>query len=435
MKRIGIISLGCDKNRTDTEKMMGVLKDDYVFTQDPVDADVIVINTCAFIKSAKEESIEEILSALELKKLYPEKKIVVTGCLPQRYAGELTKELKDVDVFLGVSDYSSVADAIKKAFGGEKSVSVTAPKNENLVKRVRTTDGYAYLKIADGCSNHCTFCAIPSIRGAYRSVPIDSLIEEVKGMGEIKELILVAQDTLKYGEDLNPKKNILDLIRALSSLREVGGIRIMYCYPENITDEFIHELSVNPKLIRYLDIPFQHADDGILKLMGRKSTGNDYAELVKKLRERVPGIAIRSTFMTGFPGEDEKAFGNLLEFIKTEELDNVGFFKYSEEEGTPAVKLPNKVLESVKTKRLKKLYSAQKKVAKKRAKKIVGSTLFVLAEGFDEERLAYFGRAYFSAPDIDGKIYFLSENEVPFGTHVRVKITDAEDYDFYGERV
>lgn len=434
-KKIGIISLGCDKNRTDTEKMIGRIVSDFDITVDPAAADVIVINTCAFIESARKEAIEEILSAVELKKTHPEMKIVVTGCLPQRFLSELTAELPEVDAFLGVSDYGKSVEVLKRVLDGDKVFSVGEPKDERLTDRVRTTCNYAYLKIADGCSNHCTFCSIPIIRGKYRSVRKEDLLEEAEKLGDVKELILVAQDTLKYGEDLTPKSNIVDLIRGLSALKNVGGIRLMYCYPENITDELIHEFAVNPKIIRYMDIPFQHADAGVLKKMGRKGTRESYLDLINKLRERVKGIAIRSTFMTGFPGEDDAAFDNLISFIKEAKLDSVGFFKYSREEGTPAYDLPDQVRESEKTKRYKKLYAAQKKVVGENAKKAVGSTVLTLAEGFDEEKTIYYGRAYFNAPDVDGKILFFSSEEVKFGEYVRVKIRGAAGYDLYGDRV
>ena len=434
-KKIGIISLGCDKNRTDTEKMLGRIVGEYDITADPEKADVIIINTCAFIESARKEAVEEILSAVELKKRYPDKKIVVTGCLPQRFSGELIGSLPEVDAFLGVSDYDKSAEILNKVLSGGKVVSVSDPEDERLTDRVRTTDYYAYLKIADGCSNHCTFCSIPLIRGKYRSAKKEDLIEETKKLGDVRELILVAQDTLKYGKDLSPESSIVELIRSLSALKNVGGIRLLYCYPENITDELIHEFAVNPKMIRYIDIPFQHADAGVLKKMGRQGTRESYLDLLAKLRERVPGIAIRSTFMTGFPGEDESAFGVLVDFLKDAELDSAGFFKYSREEGTPAYNLPDQVKISVKTKRYKTLYAVQKKIVKEKAKKMVGKTVLTLAEGFDEQRMIYYGRAYFNAPDVDGKILFFSSEEVKFGEYVRVKIRGATDYDLYGDRV
>ena len=318
-KKISAVSLGCDKNRVDTEKMLAIIKTEYLITPDPEQADLVIINTCAFLESARREAIEEILSVIELKKLKIVKKIIVTGCLPQKFIGELFDELVEVDAFMGVSDYGDILKVIKDVSLDKRVQLVGEPRGECGVDRVRTTGSYAYLKIADGCSNHCTYCLIPSIRGKFRSVPTSDLIEEATRLGDVKELILVAQDLTKYGQDLEPKTNLVDLIRKLSALKNVGGIRLLYCYPEGITDELIHELSVNPKMIRYIDMPLQHADDMILKRMNRKGTVEGYLELIKKLKERVNGIAIRSTFITGFPGEGEEEFANLVDFIQKAE--------------------------------------------------------------------------------------------------------------------
>ena len=435
IKKIGVISLGCDKNRVDTEKMLAILSEKHIITSDPEDADVIIINTCAFLESSRKEAIEEILYSCQLKQQGVVQKIIVTGCLPQKFVGELAQGLSEVDAFMGVSDYGEINQVIDRIFAGEKVNAVGLPREECGKKRVLTTSGYAYIKIADGCSNHCTYCLIPSIRGKYRSVNADDLIEEVKGLGTLNELILVAQDTARYGQDLPQPLTLVDLIRKLSVLENVKGIRLLYCYPENITDELIREFSVNAKLIRYIDIPFQHADDRILKLMNRKGTGKGYLELIEKLKSQVDGIAIRSTFITGFPTEDEQAFENLVKFIKNAKLFNAGFFKYSREEGTPAFKLQGQVLESVKTKRHKKLYSTQKAVVKENNKQLVGKTFRVLAEGFDGDELVYYGRAYFNAPDVDGKIYFFSSEPVEYGKYYPVKIIKATGYDLYGERL
>ncbi len=433
-KKVGVISLGCDKNRVDTEKMLAILKSEYDIVGDEREADVIIINTCAFLESSRREAIDEILLAIDQKKEEANKKIVVTGCLPQKFVGDIFKELPEVDAFLGVSDYGMILDVLKRVFSGERVNAVGVPRGEPCTDRVLTTSSYAYLKIADGCDNHCTYCLIPKIRGKYRSVPKQDLVEEVKKLGEVKELILVAQDTTRYGWDLTPETNLVSLIRELSALKNVMGIRLMYCYPENITDELIHEFSVNSKMIRYIDIPFQHADDLVLKRMGRKGTGREYLELVKKLKERVKGIAIRSTFITGFPGEDEGAFENLCEFLREAKLTNAGFFKYSREKDTPSDKLEGHLPASIKTKRYKKLYSIQKKIVKENNKALIGKSFNVLAEGFNFNELVYYGRAYFNAPDIDGKIYFFSREEVTYGKHLTVKITKATDYDLYGER-
>ncbi len=434
--KIGVISLGCDKNRVDTEKMLAILSEKHTITSDMREADVIIINTCAFLKASREESVSEILSAAELKKEGALKKIIVTGCLPQKYASELMAELKEADAFLGVSDYAKINGVIDELFSkNERINAVGVPFNECGIMRRVTTTGYAYLKIADGCSNHCTYCLIPKIRGAYRSVPFDDLISEVRDMGNVGELILVAQDTALYGCDLTPRRSLAELIRALSALPGVRGIRILYCYPENLTEELIHELKVNPKLIKYLDIPFQHADDRILKLMNRKGTGEEYLKLIERLKTEVPGIALRSTFIAGFPTETEENFNNLIKFIEKAELFNAGFFKYSREEETAAYNLPDQVKEGVKTLRVKKLYSAQKKVVRKIAKSLIGKSVKVIAEGFDKDRICYYGRAYFNAPEIDGKVYFFSKEEVDVGKFYDVKIVDREEYDLIGERI
>lgn len=435
-KRVGVISLGCDKNRVDTEKMLAIVSERHEIVNDASRAQIIIVNTCAFLNSARKESVGEVLNAAQYKKGGSAEKIIVTGCLPQKYAGELWDELYEADAFLGVSDYGKINDVIDEIYRtGERVNAVGVPCGECGTQRVKSTDGYAYLKIADGCSNHCTYCLIPKIRGKYRSVPKDKLIEEAKSLGDVRELILVAQDTAKYGEDLTPETTLTQLIRELSALSNVHGIRLLYCYPENVTDELINEMRCNAKVIRYIDIPFQHADDGVLKRMNRKGTGEEYLALIEKLKREVAGIAVRSTFIAGFPGETEQAFNNLLAFIDKAELFNAGFFRYSREEDTAAYNLPDQVETKVKTDRLKKLYAAQKKVVKRIGKSLVGKTFRVLAEGFDENRLTYYGRAYFNAPDVDGKIYFFSAEEVKYGEYVNAKIIKPDGYDLIAERV
>ena len=433
-KKIGVISLGCDKNRVDTEKMLAFLKQRHTLVNEIENAQIIIINTCAFLESARKEAIDEILSAIQYKQDGNCEKVIVTGCLPQKFVGELFSELAEVDAFLGVSDYAEILDVIDKIYLNERINAVGIPRGECGKERVLTTSNYAYLKIADGCSNHCTYCLIPKIRGAFRSVPIQDLIDEASSLGNLNELVLVAQDVAKYGQDLTPKTSLVELIRRLSVLQNVKGIRLLYCYPENITDELIHELKTNAKLIRYIDMPLQHADDKILKLMNRKGTGDGYLELIEKLKREVPGIAIRSTFITGFPGETEENFNNLVEFIKKARLFNAGFFAYSKEEDTPAYKLSGHLPKSIKTKRQKKLYSIQKAVVKNILKSFIGKSFKVVAEGFDYNELCYYGRAYFNAPEIDGKVYFFSDDEVINGEFYNVKIIKATGYDLYGER-
>lgn len=432
---VGVISLGCDKNRVDTEKMLAKIKEKHNVTGEIEKADIIIVNTCAFLNSSRKESVEEILSAAEYKKSGSAKKLIVTGCLPQKFLKDTEKGFPEADAFLGVSDYEKINDVIDRITAGERVIEVGAPREEPGKKRLLTTDGYAFLKVADGCDNHCTYCLIPKIRGKYRSVPEEHLLEEAASLGNVKELVLVAQDTAAYGKDLSPVKTLTELIRKLSALPNVFGIRLLYCYPENITEELIHEMSVNAKVIRYIDIPLQHASDAVLKRMNRKGTGAGYLELIEKLRREVPGIAIRSTFITGFPGESEADFDTLVKFLEKAQLEAAGFFKYSREKDTPADKLDGHLPERIKTARLKKLYSVQKKIVSAKNKSLVGRTFNVLAEGFDDNSLVYYGRAYFMAPEVDGKVYFFSGEEVEYGEYYRIKITKSSGYDLYGERV
>ncbi len=433
-KNVGVISLGCDKNRVDTEKMLYILSTRHNIVSDVASADIIVVNTCGFLEASRKEAIEEIFYSVGLKADGVEK-VIVTGCLPQKFIDEIFPSIPEVDAFLGVSDYDKILDVIDRIYRGERVNAVGVPSKECGINRVLTTSNYAYLKIADGCSNHCTYCLIPKIRGKFRSVEKADLIKETVSLGKIKELILVAQDTAKYGEDLENKSSLAELIRELSTLDNVERIRLLYCYPENITDELIAEIKLNPKVIHYIDIPFQHADDRILKLMNRKGTGNGYLELIEKLRKEIPDIAIRSTFITGFPTEDEVAFNNLIEFIKKAKLTNAGFFKYSKEEGTAAAKLGGQIERAIKHKRYRKLYAEQRKVVKENNKRYRGQTLDVLAEGFDQNMLVYYGRAYFNAPDIDGKVYFFSSDEIEYGKTYKIKIRRTSDYDLYGDRI
>ncbi|MBR2871568.1 MAG: 30S ribosomal protein S12 methylthiotransferase RimO [Clostridia bacterium] len=433
--RVGVISLGCDKNRVDTEKMLGILSDEFLIVDNPESADVIIINTCAFLESARKEAIEEILWASALKGYNPNLKLIVTGCLPQKFVGDIFEELPEVDAFLGVSDYADIKEVIHKTLKGQRVNSVGEPRGECGTHRILTTNGYAYLKIADGCSNHCTYCLIPSIRGKYRSVQMNDLLLEAKSLGKTNELILVAQDVTKYGLDLTPKTSIVELIKELSKLDNICHIRLLYCYPESVSDELIEEIRNNPKVIKYIDMPLQHADDTILKLMNRKGSFDGYLALVNKLKERVPTIAIRSTFITGFPGETEQAHERLIEFLQKAKLFNAGFFAYSREQGTPAYKLPDQIDGKTKNKRLRALYSAQKKVVKQNLKEYLGKTISVVCEGFDQNALVYYGRAYFNAPDIDGKIYFFSADEIEYGKYYDIKIQKVDGYDLYGDRL
>ncbi len=431
-KTIGVISLGCDKNRVDTEKMLAVLGSDKI-TQDQEEAQIIIVNSCAFLESSRKEAIETVFDVNELRKTGKLEKIVLTGCMPQKFVADMFDEFKEVDVFLGTGDYEYLPEAIELAYQGERVNFVGKAKEFKEKKRVVTTPlHYAYLKIADGCDNHCTYCLIPSIRGKYRSEKEEDLVAEAQSLGDVKELILVAQDVTRYGEDIYGENKFAELLRKLSALDNIGSIRILYCYPDKLTDELIAEIKNNDKIIKYLDIPLQHADPVVLKRMNRKGTGEGYLKLIAKLRKEIPDIAIRSTFIAGFPGETEEQFENLLEFIKEAKLTNAGFFAYSREEGTPAYRLSDQIDEKVKQSRVKKLYAAQKKVSEERNKSLVGKQIKVICDGVDYDKQSFYGRAYFSAPEIDGKAYFTYDGEIQQGEYYNVKITKADAYDLYG---
>ena len=431
-KTIGVISLGCDKNRVDTEKMLAVLGSDKI-TQDQEEAQIIIVNSCAFLESSRKEAIETVFDVNELRKTGKLEKIVLTGCMPQKFVADMFDEFKEVDVFLGTGDYEYLPEAIELAYKGKRVNFVGKAKEFKEKKRVVTTPlHYAYLKIADGCDNHCTYCLIPSIRGKYRSEKEEDLVAEAQSLGDVKELILVAQDVTRYGEDIYGENKFAELLRKLSALDNIGSIRILYCYPDKLTDELIAEIKNNNKIIKYLDIPLQHADPVVLKRMNRKGTGEGYLKLIAKLRKEIPDIAIRSTFIAGFPGKTEEQFENLLEFIKEAKLTNAGFFAYSREEGTPAYRLSDQIDEKVKQSRVKKLYAAQKKVSEERNKSLVGKQIKVICDGVDYDKQSFYGRAYFSAPEIDGKAYFTYDGEIKQGEYYDVKITKADAYDLYG---
>lgn len=431
-KTVGVISLGCDKNRVDTEKMLSIIGAKRL-TNDLSEAEIVVVNSCAFLESARKEALDTIFECDGYRKNGKLEKIVMTGCMPQKFVNDMFEELTEVDVFLGTNDYDLLPEAIEEAYKGNRVNYVGREKKvfERKDRVITTPLHYAYLKIADGCNNRCTYCLIPSIRGKYRSETMEDLVKEAEGLGDIAELILVAQDITRYGEDLYGKPCLCELIRKLSALGNIGSIRLLYCYPDVIGDELIEEIASNDKVIKYIDIPLQHADDSVLKRMNRKGTRAEYLALIGKLREKIPGIAIRSTFIAGFPGETEENFRNLVSFLKEAKLSNAGFFAYSREEGTPAYKLPDQVDEKTKNARVKELYKVQKIISGEINRSYVGKTLKVLADGIDYDKNKFTGRAYFSAPDIDGKVYFDGDN-VEQGKYYNVKIVRANAYDLYG---
>lgn len=430
-KKFGIISLGCDKNRVDTEKLLAILKSNgCTITDDAGTAQVLIINTCAFLNEARKEAIETVIEYSVLKSENLEK-IVVTGCLPQKYADETFSALTEADVFLGTNDYDKFFDALEKSYDGERVNFVGTGSHSFSGERVVTTPAhYAYLKIADGCNNRCTYCLIPKIRGRYVSYPMESLVKEAENLGDVSELILVAQDVTRYGLDKG-QKHLVKILKNLTELVNINTVRLLYCYPDMIDDELISEIRDNPKIIKYLDIPLQHSEDRILKLMNRPEGREKYLSLFKKLREEIPEFAIRSTFIAGFPTETEEEVDGLVDFLQKAQLDNCGFFAYSREPDTAAYKLKGQMPYSVKKKRVKRLYAAQKEISFKKLQNYVGKTLRVLCDGIDYEKNCFVGRAYFQAPEIDGKVYFNANSAVQ-GEYLEVIIERTDAYDLYG---
>ena len=432
-KLFGVISLGCDKNRVDSEKLLGLIKDKGCrLTDDLSKAQIVIVNTCAFLQSAREEAIETILECADYKGGNLEK-LVVTGCLPQKFIDELYQPLQEVDVFLGINDYEKIFEALENSYAeNERQNFVGKGKDGYIQSRVLTTDEhFAYLKIADGCYNHCTYCLIPKIRGKYRSYPMEELLTEAENLGDTAELILVAQDTTRYGEDLYGKNSFVELLQKLSALENIHSIRLLYCYPDVITDELIEEIANNPKILKYMDIPLQHSENRVLKLMNRKGTREGYLALFQKLREKIPGIAIRSTFISGFPTETEEEFEGMLSFVKEAKLINCGFFAYSREPDTGAYRLKPQLHHATKKRRVRALYEAQAKVSETILSGFVGKEIEVLCDGIDYEKGCFVGRAYFSAPDIDGKVYFYA-GEAMQGQRYTVTVDRADCYDLYG---
>ena len=432
-KIFGVISLGCDKNRVDTEKLLGLLKSRAcTLTDDLSKAQIVIINTCAFLQSAREEAIDTILECAEYKNGVLEK-IVVTGCLPQKFVGELYEPLAEVDVFLGINDYEKIFEALEQAYEKDARPNFVGKGADGyLSQRVQTTqDHYAYLKIADGCYNHCTYCLIPKIRGKYRSYPMDKLVEEAKELGELAELIVVAQDSTRYGEDLYGENKFVTLLQELSKLENIRSIRLLYCYPDVITDALIEEIATNDKILKYMDIPLQHSENRVLKLMNRKGTREGYLRLFEKLRKRIPNIAIRSTFISGFPSETEEEFEGMQAFIREAKLFNCGFFAYSREPDTGAYRMKPQIHHNTKKRRVRALYKTQGEVAYNMLSTFVGKQIQVLCDGIDYERGCFVGRAYFNAPDIDGKVYFHAA-EAMQGKYYQVLIENNDAYDLFG---
>lgn len=439
--KVGCISLGCSKNLVDSEIMLGMLnKNDFQITTDMQMADAIIINTCAFIGDAKEEAIDAILNAALYKKTSNLKALIVTGCLAQRYKDEIISEIPEVDAVVGTGSIPEIINAINEHVIGnrKKRLFVDDPMGVDYLDNIRMlsqTGASQYLKIAEGCSNFCTYCIIPYLRGPFRSRTIESIVSEARKLVDsgAQELILIAQDVSKYGEDRYGEYRLVELIQKLSAIDRLKWIRLLYCYPERITDALINELKNNPKLLKYLDIPIQHASDRILKSMGRKTRKQELIELINKLRTEIPEIILRTTLITGFPGETDEDFIILKNFIQEYPFDRLGVFAYSREEGTPAAAMKNQVEELVKQQRREEILSIQNKIAISRLEKRVGKVFEVLVEGVADDGIFYFGRSYGESPEIDPLIYFTSTEPLEFGSFVNVRILNAEQMDLIGE--
>ena len=434
--KVGFISLGCNKNLVDTEKTIAIFNEEgFEIVNKPENADIIVINTCGFIESAKEEAINTILEMAEYKKDKC-KFLIAMGCLV-----ELAKEIPEVDLWIKYSEYDSLWDKVKKMLENEEIEETENPSNReflNLMDRVLTTgDNYAYLKIADGCSNRCTYCAIPYIRGPQMSRKMEDIIEEAKKLAEegYHEIILTAQDTTKYGIDIYGKPRLAELIEEISKIEEIKWIRFLYAYPETINDELIQVVKSNDKVCKYFDIPIQHISDSVLKRMNRQSNGESIRKLIKKLRQEIPEVIIRTTVMVGFPGESEADFEELYEFLQEAKFDKLGCFAYSKEDGTPASRLKEQIHPMTKKSRLNKIMSLQQKISKQNLKNKIGKEVEVLVEDKSFDGKTYIGRSYMDVPEIDGVVYIESDEEIQIGSFVKCTITDVKEYDLIAKKI
>ena len=440
MTKVGFVSLGCSKNLVDTEVMLYNLRSaGFEITPDEEDAEIIVINTCGFIESAKQESIENILDAERLKEWGKCRHIIATGCLVERYREEVMREMPEIDAVVGVGSLCDIADACLAVMRGEKYSSFRDKEASKLGgDRILTTEPHtAYLKVSEGCDNCCTYCAIPLIRGKHRSRPIEDIVAEAKtleSMG-VRELNLIAQDTTRYGLDLYGEYSLARLVRAITENTSIPWIRLLYCYPDKITDELVEELKNNDRLVKYMDIPIQHISDSVLKAMNRHGDRAEIESAVKRLRESVPGIVLRTTAMVGFPGESEENFVELCEFVKEARFDRFGAFTFSAEEGTAAADMDCQIDKQVKQDRYDALMQTQLLISEEQNAEKIGKTLTVLCDGFDADSKVYYGRSYADAPDVDGKVYFTSKRKIAPGDFVSVKITEAMDYDLAGEAI
>ena len=434
------ISLGCDKNLVDSEMMMGLLHDrGYEFTDNEEEADIIVINTCGFINDAKEESIN---TSLEMAK-YKEnnlKALIVAGCLVERYKNEILQELPEIDAIVGTTAFDKICDVVDDVLADKKHNELESINKmcRPDVKRIITTGGYySYLKIAEGCDKHCTYCSIPMIRGAYRSVPMDELVKEAEYLADngVKELIIVAQEITVYGKDLYGEKKLPELLHRLCKIPGIQWIRLLYCYPEEITDELIETIRTEKKICHYIDMPIQHASDKILKAMGRRTNNAELRNIISKLRKEIPDICLRTTLITGFPGETEEDHQILLDFIDEMEFDRLGVFTYSPEEDTKAASLDNQVDEEVKLCRKDEIMELQQEISMDKSERLVGKEIEVIIEGKASDEDVYVGRSYMDAPSVDGYVFINSEEELMSGDFAKVRIVKAMEYDLIGDLI
>lgn len=434
------ISLGCDKNLVDSEMMMGLLHDrGYEFTDNEEEADIIVINTCGFINDAKEESINTILEMAKYKENNL-KALIVAGCLVERYKNEILQELPEIDAIVGTTAFDKICDVVDDVLADKKHNELESINKmcRPDVKRIITTGGYySYLKIAEGCDKHCTYCSIPMIRGAYRSVPMDELVKEAEYLADngVKELIIVAQEITVYGKDIYGEKKLPELLHRLCKIPGIQWIRLLYCYPEEITDELIETIRTEKKICHYIDMPIQHASDKILKAMGRRTNNAELRNIISKLRKEIPDICLRTTLITGFPGETEEDHQILLDFIDEMEFDRLGVFTYSPEEDTKAASLDNQVDEEVKLCRKDEIMELQQEISMDKSERLVGKEIEVIIEGKASDEDVYVGRSYMDAPSVDGYVFINSEEELMSGDFAKVRIVKAMEYDLIGDLI
>lgn len=437
--KMSMVSLGCDKNTVDSEMMLGLMNEKgFEYTDIDEEADVMIINTCGFIQSAKEESINAILEASKLKEVGNLKALIVTGCLAQRYKNEIIKEIPEVDALLGTSSFDKIVETVEEVLGGEiKNEFLDLDRLPSISKKRKNSTGgyYAYLKIAEGCNKNCTYCIIPSLRGNYRSYPLDDLIAQAKDLATqgIKELILVAQETTLYGVDIYGKKTLPKLLKELTKIEGIEWIRILYCYPEEITDELIDVIASENKVCKYLDIPIQHASDNILRRMARRTTYDDLVNIIGRLRNNIPDITLRTTIIAGFPGETVEDVDTVIEFIKQMKFERLGVFTYSEEEGTVAAGFDNQIDEKEKEARRDRIMRVQQEISEKNLERKVGKTFRVLIEGKLPDENVYIGRTYMDVPGVDGYVFVNTEREYMSGDFCDVIITGSSEYDLIGD--